>query len=144
MLLSSDIWGPHFWFFLHTTALAYPEHPNAIVKKKYFNLIQNLPTFLPNKRMGKQFAKKLNEFPVSPYLSSRPSLMKWVHFMHNKINRNLGKPEITFFKSLEVYYLNYETKKTKLMKEVRKKRKYVSAGVCIFFVFLIAYIYKKN
>ena len=66
-------------------------------KKKYYDLIQNLPTFIPNKRMGKQFEKKLNEFPVTPYLSSRDSFMKWVHFMHNKINKKLGKPQVNFY-----------------------------------------------
>ena len=34
MFLSSDIWGPSYWFVLHTIALNYPEFPNAIAKKK--------------------------------------------------------------------------------------------------------------
>ena len=58
MFLSSDVWGPKFWFFLQTVAMTYPEQPDARSKKKYYDLIQNFPTFLPNKRMGKEFAKK--------------------------------------------------------------------------------------
>ena len=79
MFLSSDVWGPHFWFVLHTLAITYPEFPNDTSKKKYYNLIQNLPIFIPNKRMGREFAQMLNDFPVSPYLTSRESFIKWTN-----------------------------------------------------------------
>ena len=93
--------------------------------------------------MGKQFEKKLNEFPVTPYLSSRDSFMKWVHFMHNKINKKLGKPEINFFKGLELYYRNYEPKKTKKIRELKLNKKYVAIGTSILFIFLGLYFYNK-
>ena len=51
MFLSSDVWGPKYWFFLQTVAMTYPEHPDSRSKKKYYDLIQNFPMFLPNKRM---------------------------------------------------------------------------------------------
>ena len=34
MSLDSAIWGPHYWFFLHTIALSYPIRPNTPTKKK--------------------------------------------------------------------------------------------------------------
>ena len=70
MFLSSTVWGPHYWFVLQTIAMSYPKYPNDICKKKYYNFIQNLPVFIPNKKIGNAFAKMLNEFPISPYLSS--------------------------------------------------------------------------
>ena len=143
MLLSSDILCTHYWFVLQSIELTYPEYPNDSIKRKHYDLIQNLPLFLPNKRMGKQFKKKLNEFPVLPYLNSRESFMKWVHFMHNKINRMLGKPEINFYKSLEKYYLNYETKRDKILKKIKQRKKYVSIGVCVFLVIMIFFLYKR-
>ena len=103
MFLSSDVWGPKFWFFLQTVAMTYPEQPDARSKKKYYDLIQNFPMFLPNKRMGEEFTKKLNEFPITPYLSSRLSFQKWVHFMHNKLNRQLGKPELDYNQVIDKY-----------------------------------------
>ena len=33
MALDSNVWGPHYWFFLHTIALTYPHNPNEVVKK---------------------------------------------------------------------------------------------------------------
>ena len=142
-MLSSDVWGPHFWFVLHTIAITYPKYPNDVSKKKYYHLIQNLPTFLPNQRMGREFKTKLDEFPVTPYLSSRLSFMKWVHFMHNKINRKIGKPEISFNKGLQKYYKHYESKKTKFLKKLQKNQNYTKTGVCIFLVILIIYFYKN-
>ena len=143
MFLSSDVWGPKFWFFLQTVAMNYPEQPDARSKKKYYDLIQNFPMFLPNKRMGKEFSKKLNEFPITPYLSSRLSFQKWVHFMHNKLNKQLGKPEINFHRGLEKYYLHYEPKKTKRIREMKLQKKYVAIGISVFLVILGLYYWNK-
>ena len=42
MFLSSDVWGPHYWFVLHTMAMSYPEFPNDSTKKIFFtNLKMN-------------------------------------------------------------------------------------------------------
>jgi hypothetical protein len=80
------VWGPHFWFFLHTIAMAYPHHPNSVSKKKYYELIMNIPLFIPIESMGNDFSKLLDEYPVTAYLDSRDSLIRWMHFIHNKIN----------------------------------------------------------
>ena len=45
--LDPKVWGPHYWFFLHTLVMTYPHHPNTVTKKKYYEFIQNLPLFLP-------------------------------------------------------------------------------------------------
>ena len=91
--LDPTVWGPHFWFFLHTLAISYPHHPNAVTKKKYYELIQNLPLFIPVESIGSDFIKILDEYPVTAYLDNRESLTKWMHFIHNKINEKLEKPK---------------------------------------------------
>ena len=60
MELDPLIWGPHYWFFLHTIAICYSLTPNITTKKKYYNFIQNLPLFLPNEEMAKHFSKILD------------------------------------------------------------------------------------
>ena len=42
------IWGPPFWFFLHTISLKYPNHPSTVMKKKYYDFFRNLSDFLPS------------------------------------------------------------------------------------------------
>ena len=29
----AKVWGPHYWFVLHTIALRYPKNPNDVTKK---------------------------------------------------------------------------------------------------------------
>ena len=36
LYLDPSVWGPHYWFFLHTISMTYPYHPNAVTKKKYY------------------------------------------------------------------------------------------------------------
>ena len=86
MALDPKIWGPFYWFVLHTIALTYPAHPNEVIKKKYYDFIQNLPLFIPIPEMGDNFGAMLDKYPISPYLDSRESFIRWVHFIHNKFN----------------------------------------------------------
>ena len=102
-LMDPEVWGPHFWFFLHTIALHYPKYPNAVSKKKYYDFLSNLPLFIPVYSISVHFSKLLDEYPITPYLDNRDSLIKWMHFIHNKINESLEKPKI----SLSDFYINY-------------------------------------
>jgi|UniRef100_A0A6C0IBU7 hypothetical protein len=99
-----EAWGPHFWYFLHTVAYTYPEFPTSVTKRKYYDLIQNMPLFVPDLKMGDKLSEFLDRYPVSPYLDSRESFMRWVHFIHNKFNIFLGKEEISFYQGLDNYY----------------------------------------
>ena len=92
--------------FLHTIAESYPLHPNDVTKKKYYDLIQNLPLFIPNDEIGNFFSQLLDKYPVSPYLVNRDSFVKWMHFIHNKINVRIGKPEISLPMALEIIEMN--------------------------------------
>ena len=92
MAFNPSVWGPHYWFVLQSIALCYPATPNDVTKKKYYDFIQNLPLFIPHKEIGNEFIEILNKFPVTPYLDSRLSFLKWMNFVHNKINMKMGEP----------------------------------------------------
>ena len=47
------VWGPHFWFLLMTLAVSYPLKANDTTQKKYYDLISNLPLFIPHPPIGK-------------------------------------------------------------------------------------------
>ncbi len=96
-------WGPKYWFFLHSLAAAYPEKPTAVYRHKVYECIQNMPLFLPHAESAALFARLLEVYPLSAYLSSREHLMLWMHFIHNRVNAHLGKPEITFADALVRY-----------------------------------------
>ena len=141
--LDPNVWGPHYWFFLHTIAMSYPHHPNAVTKKKYYDFIQNLPLFIPVESIGKDFEKLLDEYPVTPYLDSRDSLIRWMHFIHNKINEKLEKPKITLNDFYFRYYEEYKPKDIKFKEYYRWREKMIYTLVVMGATGLIVYLYNK-
>lgn len=142
MRLNSNIWGPYFWFTFYTIALSYPDNPNDVIKKKYYDFIQNIPVFLPDEKMGNNFSKYLDKYPVSPYLDSSHSLVKWFNFIHNEINIQLGKDVIPVEKAVELYYQKYNPQDTKQIYK-KYKKKLLFGGVCIVLIFFIFYLIKN-
>ena len=143
MTLDPEIWGPHYWFFLHTIAISYPIKPNDVTKKKYYNFIQNLPLFIPIDEIGNSFSKLLDKYPVKPYLDSRKSFIKWMHFIHNKINILLNKEEITLDEAMDKYYNNYKPKQNKNIEERKRREKLIFMGIIFLLIFISIYFYNK-
>ena len=141
MALDPNVWGPFYWFVLHTIAYTYPLHPNIVTKKKYYDLIQNLPLFLPVSDIGNTFSKFLNQYPVTPYLDSREAITKWMHFIHNKINVYLGLPEKTMADAMIEYYEYYKPKHVVLKEKFQKREKIVYICVILLTIILCAYLY---
>lgn len=140
MVYDPDIWGPHYWFFLFTIAQTYPKMPNAVTKRKYYDFVMNMPLFIPDPEVGNRFANMLDKYPVTPYLDSRESFIKWVHFIHNKINYMLGKEEITLLESLEKYKALYRSKPVYLSYKMNIKIQYVHIALILACLMLI-YVY---
>ena len=88
-----EVWGPQFWFFIHTLTLFYPEFPNDDIKKKHYNFIYNLPFFIPHEESASNFSKLLDDVPLKPYLDTRKHFINWAFIIHNKINKSLNKPQ---------------------------------------------------
>ena len=144
MKLNPEVWGPKYWFVLHTIALTYPLRPTSIVKKKYYEFIKNLHLFLPDEEIGAQFSNFLDKYPVTPYLDSRESFMKWVHFIHNRINVSLGKKTMNYDDSLKEYFKQYRKNEDIEAEYRRKREKYVYAIVFSGFVSLSIFLYLKK
>jgi Erv1 / Alr family len=137
--LNPDVWGPRYWFFLHTIAINYPNHPNAVTKKKYYDFIQNLPLFLPVESIASDFSRLLDEYPVSSYLDDRESFIRWTHFIHNKINEKLEKPKITLDQFYVLYYDIYKPVSLKKKEESQWKKKAVYGFTVISMLGVIYY-----
>ena len=137
------VWGPHFWFILMTMAVSYPLKANEVTQKKYYDFITNLPLFIPHPQIGNKFSSLIDKYPVSPYLEGKDSFLKWVHFIHNKINIQLGKDEITMTEALDAYYDRYKPKEIVLREQIKYRKKLIF-GVIIIGLFIGGYyLYKK-
>ena len=143
MGLNSNVWLPHLKFTLQTIAITYPARPNDVSKRKYYDLVQNLPVLFPLNPTGKNFLRLLDKYPVTPYLSSRMSFMKWIHFIFNKIHEQLDQPVDEFYDSLEKYYDEYKPKEIRNKEIIKTRKKYIQFGTALLIIFGIIYIYKK-
>jgi hypothetical protein len=141
--LDPKIWGPHYWFFIHTVAMTYPVRPNAITKKKYYEFIQNLPIFIPVENMSGEFSKLLDKYPVTPYLDNRESLIRWTHFIHNKINQKLEKPQISLSEFYVKYYEEYKSQNIKMVEYYKLREKAIFCIIISTIVGSIYYCYDK-
>ena len=141
--LDPKIWGPQFWFVLHTMALTYPLTPNDTTKKKYYDFIQNLPLFLPIAEIGNNFSLFLDRYPVTPYLDSRESFIKWMHFIHNKINLANNVPEVGYEEAMQQYYEHYRPKTVKDTEQLARREKMIFLGLMLFIIALLILFYHK-
>ena len=143
MVLNPKVWGPHYWFVLHTIANTYPLSPNDVTKKKYYDFIQNLPLLLPIPEIGNSFVKYLDKYPVTPYLDSRQSFMKWMHFIHNKINISIGEPELSHEESMAKYYDEYKPKVVKDAQQRKQREKLIFLLIIGFLIIIGGILYNK-
>ena len=141
--LDPKIWGPHYWFFLHTIAMSYPIHPNAVTKKKYYDFVQNIPLFIPVESMAGEFSKLLDQYPVQPYLDNKESFIRWMWFIHNKINKKLEKPQIYLNDFYVKYYEEYKPMNEKMSEYYKIRGKLIYSGIIITFFGGIWYLYDK-
>jgi hypothetical protein len=141
--LDPKIWGPHYWFFLHTMAMTYPHHPNTITKKKYYEFIQNLPLFLPVETISGEFSKLIDKYPIAPYLDNRDSFIRWIHFIHNKINQKLEIPEVSLNDFFIKYYEHYKSQDVKMIEYYKIREKVIYCLTISAIIGVIYYLYDK-
>ena len=141
--LDPKIWGPHYWFFLHTIAMSYPVHPNAVTKKKYYDFVQNIPLFIPVESMAGEFSKLLDQYPVQPYLDNKESFIRWMWFIHNKINIKLEKPQISLNDFYVNYYEEYKPINEKMSEYYKIRGKLIYSSIIISIFGGIYYLYDK-
>lgn len=141
MRFEPNVWGPHYWFFLHTIAHSYPTNPNAVTKRKYYDLIMNMPLFIPHDDIGDSFAELLNKYPVTPYLDNRESFIRWVTFIHNKINNILGRQEVTYLESLDIYESYYKPNEIRISEKFNISKKVIIFSLILLMIVMIYYFY---
>ena len=141
--LDPKIWGPHYWFFLHTIAMSYPDPPTAVTKKKYYDFVQNIPLFIPVESMAGEFSKLLDQYPVQPYLDNKESFIRWMWFIHNKINKKLEKPQISLNDFYVKYYEEYKPINEKMSEYYKIRGKLIYSGIIVSIFGGIYYLYDK-
>ena len=139
--MDPTVWGPHYWFVLHSIAHNYPHLPTSTQRKVHYRLIHNLHEFLPHKEIAGKFSKLLEAFPVSPYLDSRTDFIRWMHFIHNKINESLHKPDLGLHEHKAEMKHAYSPQRFRARVQINQTRVILYA-IVIFMMLLVVAMYR--
>lgn len=90
-----DVWGPRFWFVLHTVTQSYPEKPTPQDKENAYNFITAFGKVLPCPSCREHFARIGAEDRVADALGTRDEFMEWGWRIHNRVNVDGGKPAVS-------------------------------------------------
>lgn len=145
-LSDSQVWGPHFWYFLHSLAHFYPKKPNKFIQKKYFNLINDFHIFIPNSKMSEYFQELIEKYPVNSYLESRELFEQWTYFIHLQVNLLLGKEKksINFYKKMFFNEFDIHYMKSENYISFNINKKYIIFFVIIILLCIAYYLSNKS
>ena len=149
--MDTTIWGPPFWFTLHTISLNYPDNPTYIMRQQHLLFFESLKTILPCSICRNHFKEFLQKQPISPYLDNKKSLKRWVLDCHNNVNKLTNK-KIWSIKDMENHYDNIYNNKENfkcnfVIKEKGKKKfRYNTVSniliIILFIIIFCLYIFK--
>ena len=89
-----NVWGPIFWNTIHIITLAYPINPDDATQQAAKNFFYSLQYLLPCPICKEHYKKHLEEFP--PNVSSQQNIIRYAFELHNLVNKDLGKREISY------------------------------------------------
>ena len=96
--------GPKLWKNIHNVALLeYPENPSDDDKMYYMNYYKDFWKVIPCLKCTVNYRKHFEELPITSYLESRTQLFEWTVLLHNIVNKELGKKEISLSEALSIY-----------------------------------------
>lgn len=111
--VSTEVWGPKAWGFLHAVTFRYPEFPELEDRDALFNLLTSLKLMLPCVKCRKHFAEYIDDpstgltGPGCHHLDTRWTAAKWLVEFHNVVNQRLIKPVVSFESVRENYSGDY-------------------------------------
>ena len=90
------VWGPIFWKMMHIVTIGYSHFPTEEEQRAAINFFESLQYMIPCPICKEHYKANLAKFPVANVVDSKEKLIRWLFDMHNTINMQLGKPEITW------------------------------------------------
>lgn len=138
------VFGPHFWFTLHSVSFFYPENPTDTDMKIHKDFFESFVHVLPCDECKKHYRVLLTRYPIDGYLESREQLSRWVVYIHNHVNKRLGKKEMSYDEVVNNYRNAYKFSQTPLLGT--KRTRGIAFGIVLLLILFIGYerFYMKN
>ena len=98
---STKFWGPSLWKVIHSFAVKYQPRQ----KKEFKSFVENnLPTLVPCEKCCEHLKQNLKKLPLNDYLENNHTLFLWTYYLHDLVNRQLGKKSPPFDKVKKAYF----------------------------------------
>jgi len=119
MGISPNYWGKEGWHFIHYVALNYPDKPTEEDKINYTKFLDSVEHILPCPICGHHFKQNMEKHP--PNLDSQMDFFRWTVDMHNFVNKQNGKKQMSYENALY---------------ELQKNPKYLKQGLLLSFAII--------
>jgi hypothetical protein len=111
--MEPQYWGPCIWRAVHVIALGYPQQPTETDKQSYAAYYKELWKVLPCFKCSVNYKRHFQELPITDFLQSRDTLFEWTVHLHNIVNKELGKKELTVEEAKAINLSNNTAPKAK-------------------------------
>ncbi len=108
--MDPKIWGPKFWFALHTITFNYSVNPDEEEKERVRNFFNSLEYILPCKLCRVNYSHHIRQNPIENQLNSRKDLVFWLIDIHNMVNVQNNKPKLSYEQVISIYEKAYNKK----------------------------------
>lgn len=103
--MQPSVWGKHFWYTIHFVTLGVDRElitPEQI--NDQMNFFENLHRVIPCYKCAAGYLKHLKERPLElSDMKDRRSLFCWTVDIHNMVNRELHKPQMSYDVAWKLY-----------------------------------------
>lgn len=136
------LWGQHLWKFMHYLTLSYPDNPNIDEQNKFKNFFMMIGQYLPCEKCRVNYKTNIQTLPLTDsILSSRNNLIKWLFDLHNIVNKETGKTQLTYDKFNDIYINN---KQEESDNNNNIQYKYGMLIILAVILIILFFIYKKS
>ena len=135
--MSPKIWGPHAWFTLHSISMALPNKVPKETQKDILDFMRSFGGLIPCNTCKVNYKRHLSKElpPLKDNVQTRELFAKWLIDLHNVVNREIGKPEMSYEAVVEKYDKIYNKK---------EETSSINNGIVLIGVILIIYYIIKN
>lgn len=103
---SSKHWGIFLWSFIHSISYCKYSHDelNTKIQKNIIEKLKNVKLIIPCEHCAKDY----NDFIIKNSfdnldLTQNNVIFNWTVDLHNKINKKINKPELSYFEAEKIW-----------------------------------------
>lgn len=125
----TTVWGPVFWFFLHTMSFNYPVSPSIETKRHYMNFVLSLKNILPCKHCRDNLTDNFKKLPITMNtMKNRETFSRYIYDLHELINKMLKKKSNLSYEDVRERFETFRSKCIVKKKSCRKSKNKKHSG----------------